>query len=239
MIAPGLCLGACSSSAPASAAPSSSCAANRSRLPSSGRAEGAEGHAPRARLREAEEEKKKLAERLAALEERERKKEHEEKEDEEAGGGAAAEEKARRRLDGKHYEDAIAAYGEATKLIPDDAAAIKGLILAQTSATTANENDDKRKKVDDDYNKLMADGMKAKRTSGMPTRSCRSSRRLLVKPNDGDASKALIEVRDFLGFQFFMDQGEAAMVKQDYAAAPDFFTQAAGPIAGQRRRREA
>ncbi len=99
----------------------------------------------------------------------------------------------------------------------------------------------KKKKMQ--YDQLMAEGMTAKDDKNYTIAAQRFQAALLVMPNDGPASKALIEIGQFLSdeekakqkglaFQFYMDAGNAALAKQDYLAAKNNFVAALGVIPG-------
>jgi tetratricopeptide (TPR) repeat protein len=188
------------------------------------------------RTRKLEEENRKLADRLAAIED-------EKKEEKRKHEFAELLKKGKDALDGKHYADALKSYGEALGLYPDDAEAKKGLILAQTGAAVADKSDEERKKQQADYDRLMAEGAKAREDKQYAAAAQAYKAALTVRANDGPAAKALAEVNDLLAndeiqakkllaFKFHMDQGNAAMVRQDYALALNNFVAAQGFLPG-------
>src|SRR5262249_14049891 len=141
------------------------------------------------------------------------------------------------------YADAVNAYGEALSRYPDDAEAKKGLLLAQNATARAEESDADRKKQQEDYDRLMAEGAKAREEKQYAAAAQAFKAALTVRANDGAAAKALAEVNDLLAndeiqakkllaFKFHMDQGNAAMVRQDYALALNNFVAAQGFLPG-------
>jgi tetratricopeptide (TPR) repeat protein len=171
------------------------------------------------RLKKSEEENRKLAEQLAALKEREKKQEFQRLMD-----------KGKEALEAQRYADAVAAFGEALKRYPDDADAKNALIKAQSSLVAAGKSDEDRKKKQEDYNRIMADAAKALDDKQYAAAVRLYDAALMVLPNDGAAAKARAEVLALLDkdekeqqklkeFKFHIDNGNAAMVRQDYATA--------------------
>ena len=183
-----------------------------------------------------EAERTKLAEQIAAFEEVKRLQKNKQE-------LARLLEKGKEALAGKHYADALAAYGDALKLFPEDADAKKGLILAQTALATSERGDEDRTKQKDAYNRLMADGAKAREDKQYAAAVQSYQAALLVLPNDEAAAKALTEVsgllaknedenKKLLGFKFHMEAGNDAMVRQNYQLALNNFVAAQAFLPG-------
>ena len=95
-------------------------------------------------------------------------------------------------------------------------------------------NDEDRKKQQDDYNRIMADAAKALEDKQYAAAVRLYDAALMVLPNDGPAAKARADALAFLDkdekqrqlldqFSFHIRNGNAAMVRQDYATALQAF----------------
>jgi tetratricopeptide (TPR) repeat protein len=127
----------------------------------------------------------------------------------------------------RNYEEAEKAYEKALKLIPTDPDALKGLIVARTSAALSNEHMEERKAQ---YAKFMDQGKKAVADKAWSDAVTAFESAIQVLPGDGDANKALSDARAALAvvqndkakmadYQTRMDAGKAAMTAQRYVDA--------------------
>jgi len=127
----------------------------------------------------------------------------------------------------RNYVEAEKAYEKALKLIQTDPDALKGLIVARTSAALSTEDMEKRKAQ---YAKFMDQGKKAVADKSWSDAVTAFESAIQVLPGDADANKALSDARAALAvvqsdkakladYQTRIDAGKAAMTAQRYADA--------------------
>ena len=186
----------------------------------------------------ADEERKKLEDRIRQQDEKlrtiEEKAKEKEKQDQEHEKNRREFDKLMRQgkaaLGKQHFQDAMTAYEDARRLFPDDPEARDGLISAQSSAGVDAKTEEEQKKRRLDYDRLMAEGEKAKENKDYPAAQKAFEAALIVLPGDPKAAVAVTAVKQLIEanekekdrqtkFQAQMNLGEAAMVRQDYEAA--------------------
>jgi len=156
--------------------------------------------------------------------------------------------------DGKRYDDAVKAYGEALKLFPDDVDAAEGLRESQSALAAAagtKANDEQRRAEFDRLMKQGRDAMAAKHYAAA-VRAFEVA--IQVLPSNADATQAVQDAKAALGkdesekkkltdYENHMAAGRAAVVAERYADALHEFVAAGlllpGDAAAGKARRDA